>query len=87
LCDNLKFFDVAPEIEPLARSVEDNGDVYIVPAFSGLYAPYWQERARGVFAGLTRFVTRAHLARAALEATATRRAMSPKQWRQIAASG
>jgi glycerol kinase len=70
LRDNLKFFDVAPEIEPLARSVEDNGDVYIVPAFSGLYAPYWQERARGVIAGLTRFVTRAHIARAALEATA-----------------
>ncbi|HTQ71683.1 MAG TPA: glycerol kinase GlpK [Acidocella sp.] len=70
LRDNLKLFDVAPQIEPLAKSVEDNGDVYIVPAFSGLYAPYWKESARGVIAGLTRFATRAHLARAALEATA-----------------
>jgi glycerol kinase len=70
LRDNMKFFDVAGQIEPLARSVEDNGDVYIVPAFSGLYAPYWKDDARGVIAGLTRYVTRAHLARAALEATA-----------------
>lgn len=70
LRDNMKLFDVAPQIEPLAGSVEDNGDVYIVPAFSGLYAPYWKESARGVIAGLTRFATRAHLARAALEATA-----------------
>lgn len=70
LRDNMKLFDVAAQIEPLARSVEDNGDVYIVPAFSGLYAPYWKESARGVIAGLTRFATRAHLARAALEATA-----------------
>lgn len=70
LRDNMKLFDVAPQIEPLASSVEDNGDVYIVPAFSGLYAPYWKESARGVIAGLTRFATRAHLARAALEATA-----------------
>jgi glycerol kinase len=70
LRDNLKFFDTAAQIEPLARSVEDNGDVYIVPAFSGLYAPYWKESARGVIVGLTSFATRAHLARAALEATA-----------------
>ena len=70
LRDNLKLIEAASEIEPLARSVEDNGDVYIVPAFSGLYAPYWKESARGVIAGLTRFATRAHLARAALEATA-----------------
>ena len=70
LRDNMKLFDVAAQIEPLARSVEDNGDVYIVPAFSGLYAPYWKDDARGVIAGLTRYVTRAHLARAALEATA-----------------
>ena len=70
LRDNLKLFDVAAQIEPLARSVEDNGDVYFVPAFSGLYAPYWKESARGVITGLTRFATRAHLARAALEATA-----------------
>ncbi|HEY1858121.1 glycerol kinase GlpK [Acidocella sp.] len=70
LRDNMKLFDVAAQIEPLARSVEDNGDVYIVPAFSGLYAPYWKDDARGVIAGLTRYATRAHLARAALEATA-----------------
>jgi glycerol kinase len=70
LRDNMKLFDSAAQIEPLARSVEDNGDVYIVPAFSGLYAPYWKDDARGVITGLTRYATRAHLARAALEATA-----------------
>jgi glycerol kinase len=70
LRDNLKLFDVSAQIEPLAKSVEDNGDVYIVPAFSGLYAPYWKESARGVIAGLTRYATRAHFARAALESTA-----------------
>ena len=70
LRDNLKLFDVAAQIEPLAASVEDNGDVYIVPAFSGLYAPYWKDDARGVIAGLTRYATRAHIARAALESTA-----------------
>ena len=70
LRDNLKLFDVAPQIEPLAASVEDNGDVYIVPAFSGLYAPYWRDDARGVITGLTRYATRAHIARAALESTA-----------------
>ena len=61
LRDNLQLFDVAAEIEPLARSVADNGDVYIVPAFSGLYAPYWKDDARGVIAGLTRYAnTRAY---------------------------
>lgn len=70
LRDNLQIFETTAQIEPLARSVVDNGDVYIVPAFSGLYAPYWRESARGVIAGLTRFATKAHLARAALEATA-----------------
>ncbi|GAA5266191.1 glycerol kinase [Acidiphilium sp. MT5] len=70
LRDNLKLFDEAAQIEKLARSVDDNGDVYIVPAFSGLYAPYWRDDARGVIAGLTRYATRAHLARAALESTA-----------------
>jgi glycerol kinase len=70
LRDNLKLFDVAAQIEPLAASVEDNGDVYIVPAFSGLYAPYWRDDARGVIAGLTRYANRAHIARAALESTA-----------------
>ncbi len=70
LRDNMKLFDVAAQIEPLAKSVDDNGDVYIVPAFSGLYAPYWRDDARGVIAGLTRYATRAHIARAALESTA-----------------
>ena len=70
LRDNLGLIQSSEEIEPLARSVEDNGDVYFVPAFSGLYAPYWKESARGVVTGLTRFAGRGHLARAALEATA-----------------
>jgi glycerol kinase len=70
LRDNLGLFTDSAEIESLARSVADNGDVYIVPAFSGLYAPYWREDARGVIAGLTRYANKAHIARAALEATA-----------------
>jgi len=70
LRDNLKFFDVSSQIEPLARSVEDSGGIYFVPAFSGLFAPYWKSDARGVIVGLTRYITKAHIARAALEATA-----------------
>lgn len=70
LRDNLKLIDKSSDIEPLARTVSDNGDVYIVPAFSGLFAPYWRSDARGVIAGLTRFATRGHIARAVLEATA-----------------
>jgi glycerol kinase len=70
LRDNLKMIKAAPEVEDLARSVDDNGGCYIVPAFSGLFAPYWKSNARGVVAGLTRFVTAGHIARAALEATA-----------------
>jgi glycerol kinase len=70
LRDNLGLIDRSAEIEVLARSVEDNGDVYIVPAFSGLYAPYWRADARGLIAGLTRFAHKGHIARAALEATA-----------------
>ena len=70
LRDNLGLISHASEIEALAASVPDNGDVYCVPAFSGLYAPHWDDRARGVIAGLTRFVTKAHIARAALEAVA-----------------
>ncbi len=70
LRDILGLIRSSGEIEQLARSVEDNGDVYIVPAFSGLYAPYWQANARGIMAGLTRFANKGHLARAALEATA-----------------
>ena len=60
----------APDVEALARTVEDNGDVYFVPAFSGLYAPHWKESARGVVAGLTRYANKGHIARAALESTA-----------------
>jgi glycerol kinase len=70
LRDNLKIISKSSEIEALAREVTDNGDVYFVPAFSGLYAPHWQETARGVIAGLTRYANRGHIARAALEATA-----------------
>lgn len=70
LRDNLGLIQKSSDIEALAASVPDNGDVYIVPAFSGLYAPHWKESARGVVAGLTRFANRAHFARAALEATA-----------------
>jgi glycerol kinase len=70
LRDNLKIISTSKEVETLARSVEDNGDVYFVPAFSGLFAPYWRSDARGVIVGLTRFVNSGHIARAALEATA-----------------
>jgi glycerol kinase len=68
--DNLGMIQKSSDIETLARSVEDNGGVYFVPAFSGLYAPYWKENARGVIAGLTRYANKGHLARAVLEATA-----------------
>jgi len=70
LRDNLKMIQAAPEVEDLAKSVDDNGGVYFVPAFSGLFAPYWRSDARGVVAGLTRYVNAGHLARAVLEATA-----------------
>lgn len=70
LRDNLGIIDKSTDIEPLARTVEDNGGAYFVPAFSGLFAPYWRSDARGVIAGLTRYVNRGHLARAVLEATA-----------------
>lgn len=70
LRDNLRFFDFSHHIEDYARQVPDNGGVYFVPAFSGLFAPYWQSDARGIIVGLTRYVTKNHIARAALEATA-----------------
>ncbi len=70
LRDNLGLIKESPEVEDLAKTVEDNGGVYFVPAFSGLFAPYWRGEARGVIAGLTRYVNKGHLARAALEATA-----------------
>jgi glycerol kinase len=68
--DNLGLIHKSPEIESLARTAKDNGGVYFVPAFSGLYAPYWRSDARGVIAGLTRFANKGHLARAVLESTA-----------------
>ena len=68
--DNLGIIDKSSDIETLAASVPDNGDVYFVPAFSGLYAPYWRADARGVITGLTGYATKAHIARAVLEATA-----------------
>jgi glycerol kinase len=70
LRDNLGIIKKSTDIETLARSVDDNGGAYFVPAFSGLYAPHWKADARGVIAGLTRFVNKGHLARAVLEATA-----------------
>jgi len=70
LRDNFGLIRQSPEIEALARTVEDNGGVYFVPAFSGLYAPYWKHNARGIIAGLTRHTNKGHLARAVLEATA-----------------
>jgi len=68
--DNLGLISSASEIETLARTVEDNGGCYFVPAFSGLFAPYWQSDARGIIAGLTGFITKGHIARAVLESTA-----------------
>lgn len=70
LRDNLDFFDFSPHIEDYAKTVEDNGGIYFVPAFSGLFAPYWRSDARGAIVGLTRYVKKGHIARAALEATA-----------------
>jgi glycerol kinase len=68
--DNLGLIEKSPDIESLARTVSDNGGVYFVPAFSGLYAPYWKDSARGVITGLTRYANKGHIARAVLEATA-----------------
>jgi glycerol kinase len=70
LRDNLKMIEKSPDVEPLARTVEDNGGIYFVPAFSGLFAPYWKSDARGAIVGMTRYINRGHIARAALEATA-----------------
>jgi glycerol kinase len=70
LRDNIGLIQTSAEVEDLAKTVEDNGGIYFVPAFSGLFAPYWRGEARGVIAGLTRYVTKGHIARAALEATA-----------------
>jgi glycerol kinase len=70
LRDNLGMITSSPEVEALAKTVDDNGGVYFVPAFSGLFAPYWKSDARGVIAGLTRYVNKGHIARAVLEATA-----------------
>jgi glycerol kinase len=70
LRDNLGIIRTSGDIESLARSVEDNGGIYFVPAFSGLFAPYWKSDARGVIVGMTRYANKGHIARAALEATA-----------------
>ncbi len=70
LRDNMGLIQTSAEVEALAESVEDNGGIYFVPAFSGLYAPYWKSNARGVIAGMTRYVNKGHIARAVLEATA-----------------
>jgi len=70
LRDNLCLIENSSDVEALAQSVEDNGGIYFVPAFSGLYAPYWKDSARGAIVGLTRYVNKGHIARAVLEATA-----------------
>jgi glycerol kinase len=70
LRDRLKIISSAPEVEDLARTVDDNGGVFFVPAFSGLFAPHWRDDARGVIVGLTAYANQGHIARAALEATA-----------------
>ena len=70
LRDNLGLIQKSADVETLAASVEDNGGIYFVPAFSGLFAPYWRSDARGVIVGLTRYINKGHLARAALEASA-----------------
>ena len=70
LRDNLGLIEKSPDVEALAKTVEDNGGIYFVPAFSGLFAPYWKSDARGVIVGMTRYVTKGHFARATLEATA-----------------
>jgi glycerol kinase len=70
LRDNLGIIQTSAEVETLAKTVPDNGGIYFVPAFSGLYAPYWKSNARGAIVGMTRYVTKGHIARAALEATA-----------------
>jgi glycerol kinase len=70
LRDNLGLISKAAEVEDLAKTVDDNGGIYFVPAFSGLFAPYWRNDARGVIVGLTRYINKGHLARATLEATA-----------------
>jgi glycerol kinase len=70
LRDNLGLIEKSADVETLAKTVEDNGGIYFVPAFSGLFAPYWKSDARGVIAGMTRYVSKGHFARAALEATA-----------------
>ncbi len=70
LRDNLNIIQSSNEVEPLAKTVDDSGGIYFVPAFSGLYAPYWRSDARGVIVGLTRYINKGHLARAVLEATA-----------------
>lgn len=70
LRDNLGLIKSSPEVEELANTVEDNGGIYFVPAFSGLYAPYWKSNARGAIVGMTRYVNKGHIARATLEATA-----------------
>jgi glycerol kinase len=70
LRDNLGLIQSSAGVETLAGTVDDNGGIYFVPAFSGLYAPYWKDNARGAIVGMTRFINKGHIARAALEATA-----------------
>ncbi len=89
LRDNLHMISDSAEVESLPRAVdglEDNGGVYFVPAFSGLYAPHWNEGARGLIIGLTRYANRGHIARSVLEATAFQTREVLRRWRRIPAS-
>lgn len=81
LRDQLKIISSAAQSEDLARQVDDNGGVYFVPAFSGLFAPYWRSDARGAIVGLSRYNTDAHIARATWKRSATRAATWPRPWR------
>lgn len=85
LRDQLGINAGASEVETLARQVEDNGGIYFVPAFSGLFAPYWRSDARGAIVGLSRYNTNAHVARPRWKRSATRAATSPKPWRRTRA--
>ena len=85
LRDNLKMIEKSSDVEALANTVEDNGGIYFVPAFSGLFAPYWKSDARGVIVGMTRYVNRGHFARAALEATAFQTREVWMRWRRTLA--
>jgi len=83
LRDNLGIIEKSPDVETLARTVDDNGGVFFVPAFSGLYAPYWKENARGVIAGLTRYANKGHIARQFWKRRRFKRETWSRPWKKI----